>query len=168
MLMFAGFILMMCLWYVYPQAVSMIDVSGSFDPGYGINEINFHLDKERIPSNAILLSDLNAVMVCWLLLRGSFFFAISLFVIHKVIDVLKRVRQIKTFYIDNIQRFKTISRILFIGFIVSCFNFSYIAGDFRLGLTIAWSPLLFSMASLVLAEIFKEGKELLEDKNMIV
>lgn len=166
--MFIGFIIVMSLSLFYPQAVSAVEVTDSFDPGYGINEVNIHPDKDKIPAEAILLSDLNTIMACWLLLRGSFFFAISLFVIHKVMEILKGVRQIKTFYNENIQHFKNISRIVFIGFIVSCFNFSYMAGDFKLGLTIAWSPLLFSMASLVLAEIFKEGKELLEDKNTIV
>ncbi|MDZ7774078.1 MAG: hypothetical protein U5K31_15245 [Balneolaceae bacterium] len=67
---------------------------------------------------------------------------------------------------SNIQ---SIARLAFAGFLLGCFNFSLFEGSNpHLQLGIALGPLMLSLGSLVLAEIFKEGRQLLEEQDLIV
>ncbi len=166
--LFFVFVAAVIHWHFDPTFYSRVDVSNCFRPGYGVNDIIYYPASKSLPSDAILLSNLNHMMVYWLLLRGAFFVFLTVAILRKVILILQSLQNTRTFYIGNIGHFRSIASLAFLGFIMSCFNFSYLDNGLQFSFTIAFGPLLLAVASLVLAEIFKEGSQLMEDKNLII
>lgn len=154
-------------WHMNPEIFSIFEVSEAFKAGYGINDIRI-LTTENSPEYAVLLSELSAAILYWLYIRSVFFFAITWLMVKKIILVLGSIQSLQTFYQDNIEHFRDLAKLGFWGFLVSCFNIGFTDGDYQLNFSIVFGPLLFSMACLILSEVFREGKALLEDNNMIV
>ncbi|MEZ4772648.1 MAG: DUF2975 domain-containing protein [Bacteroidia bacterium] len=165
-LFFAGFAGILLHWHINPEAYCNVEISSGFKAGFGIQDIR--INKENLSADSLSLSQLSHVMVYWLLLRSSLFFILSLAIILRIKKILHSIRTIHTFYDENIRHFKVMGKWALAAFGLSCFNFYYQNGDFDLNFTIAFAPLLFSVACFVMKEIFTEGKNLLEDKNLIV
>lgn len=155
------------LWHFDPGILHRVEVTDSFQTGYGVHDIRYHLDGD-MPADAVQPSELSRGMVWWLWLRGGFFLVITVLILRTVLQVLRSIAGIHTFYHDNIGHFRRMARLGFIAFAVSCFNVSTLDGDFRIVLDIAFGPLLFAVACLVLAEVFREGEQLLQENNMII
>ncbi|MEL6358068.1 MAG: hypothetical protein AAFQ37_14180, partial [Bacteroidota bacterium] len=66
------------------------------------------------------------------------------------------------------QHLRFIGRLGLLIVIISAFNFYAGAGEVQFHFTIPFLPLLFSVGSFVLAQIFTQGKALVEDKNLII
>lgn len=167
-ILFIAFFLILFTGYYSSGILPNIELKQTFEPGYGVGGLQLHFDQKDVPVNALLLKDLNKGMFFWLLIRGSFFVILTILIVRKIIAILDSVREVKTFYEQNIRYFREIGWWALIGFIMSCFNFSYLDNQFTLLFDIAWGPLAFGIGCYVLAEVFKEGKELLEDKNAII
>ncbi len=155
-------------WHSSPETYRALEVTDAFKAGYGINDLQWKSGKSEPDENALYLSTLSAPMVYWLYLRTLIFFFITLRIIRETDHILRSIASLKTFYDQNQHHFRKIARSAFIAFPLSCFNFSYLYGNFQLDLKLVFAPLLLSIGSLVLAEIFSEGKELSEDQRMIV
>lgn len=154
-------------WHINMEAFSRVEVSEALKAGYGIKD--FRIISNIDPSNnAVLLSELNHGMIYWIYARGVFFFGITLLMVRKIISVLHSIKNLETFYSDNIEHFRVLARLGFIAFLVSCINFSYLNGELHISLSIVFGPLFFSVSCLILSEVFREGKTLLEDNNMII
>jgi hypothetical protein len=154
-------------WHFNPVAFSRVAMIAPFDAGFGMGNIEL-IDSAETTGDAVVLSDLSAAMMYWVYIRSVFFLGITLFMAWKIIAVLQSIEKLETFYTDNIQHFKVLAKLGFIAFAVSCANFGYVNGELKLSLTLALGPLLFSVACLILSEVFREGKALLEENNMIV
>jgi len=154
-------------WHFNPDAFSGVAMIAPFDAGFGMGNIEL-IDSAETTGDAVVLSDLSAAMMYWVYIRSVFFLGITLFMAWKIIAVLQSIEKLETFYTDNIQHFKVLAKLGFIAFAVSCANFGYVNGELKLSLTLALGPLLFSVACLILSEVFREGKALLEENNMIV
>lgn len=165
---FTAFIVMLIHWHFNPEGYGNVDVTNSFKAGFGVSDIKVYTGEKSQKAGEIMFSKLNHIMVYWLLLRASFFFGLTVAIIRRIVHILQSMKDISTFYHANINHFQTMAKYGFIVFFISCFNFSYINGEFDFHFTIAFGPLLFAMACLVLAAVFKEGKRLLEDQNMII
>jgi len=166
--LFLVFLAFIASSYFIPEALAPVTLNNPFNPGYGTVGLQLHPSVKNVPENAFQLSDLNGAMLAWMIIRQAFFVWITILIIKRIKKVIKSVEALKTFYQENIKHFKQIAKLAFVGFVFSCFNFSYIDGDFSFRLKIIWGPLILSMLCLLLTEIFKEGKQLLEDKNSII
>lgn len=155
-------------WHFDPAFFSQVEVTEGFRPGYGLGGFHVYLSGNQPPESAILLSETSYVMMYWLLIRGVFFYVLTIVIIKKIIRILESIRSLKTFYMDNIRHFRTLARYAFLGFIVSSVNFSYFDDELSILIGTAFGPLLVAAACMVLAEIFEEGRNLMEDKNLIV
>lgn len=164
--LFAALLLVAIYWHIDAKAFSAVGIS-EFTIGYGINDFQLYSEQE-IPADAMLLSELSHGMIYWIVIRGAFFFLVTLLIIRKMQSVLHSIENLKTFYSRNIKDFTDLARLGFVAFGVSCFNFSYLNGDLQVNVGLVLGPLIFGVACLVLAEVFKEGKALLEDKQMII
>lgn len=153
-------------WTVAPDQLSGINVSAGPDTGFGLNSID--IMGADSSTGTVNLGELNGFMVFWIFLRSTFFLGITILIVRKIMSVLKSIDKVQTFYGSNIQHFQDLSKLGFIAFIASGINFSYIEGSIQISLGLVAGPLLFSLACLVLAEVFREGKKLLEENNMIV
>lgn len=167
-LFFGLFTIIVIHWHIAPDNYNQLEVTDGFKAGYGVNAFQWKPSTVMTENLALRMSELPAVMVYWLYLRAVIFFTITLFIIREADYILKSVASLKTFYDQNEEHFRKIARWAFIGFILSCFNFSYLNQGFQLDFRLVFAPLLLSIGSLVLAEIFSEGKELSEDQRMIV
>jgi len=150
-----------------PNTYEKVEVTRSFKAGFGVS-MEYHPDDKKISNEAIMLNDLNAGMVWWLLIRTILFFGLMLLVLFRVLAVLKSVNSLNTFYDGNVHHFQFMAKLGLATVIISCFNFynTDVASD--INFTLPFGPAAFMLACLVMAEVFKEGKQLVEDKNMII
>ncbi len=167
-LFFGLFTVVVIHWHIAPDTYYQLEVTDGFKAGYGVNAFQWHPSSTITGKPSLQLSELPTAMIYWLYLRAVIFFAITLLIIREIDYILKSVASLKTFYDQNEEHFRKIARWALIGFILSCFNFSYLDTGFQLDFKLVFPPLLLSIGSLVLAEIFSEGKELSEDQRMIV
>lgn len=168
-ILLAGLLVLLAYWLLDPSALSSVEVAGIADTGYGIADFRFGVPPAEMNEDSIPMNELHPVMAGWLLVRGGIFFAITITIIRKAAEILKSIRSLKTFYAGNIRNFQFIARLAFAAFLLSSVNFGYAEdGVSRLQFGIAFGPLLLSVGSLVLAEIFKEGRQLLEEQDLIV
>lgn len=165
---FGLFTFLVIHWHISPEAYDQLDVTRAFKAGYGINDFNWKVGEFKPSENSLYMSQLPALMVYWIYLRAILFFSLTFLIIRETDQILRSIASLKTFYDRNEHHFRKIARWAFIGFLLSCVNFSYLDGDFQLDFKLVFAPLLLSVGSLVLAEIFSEGKELSEDQRMIV
>lgn len=166
-ILLAAFMVMIIYWHFDPAAFTSIEVSDSYKAGFG-SDMRYITSVSQVAPDAIYLSELSYPMMYWLIVRNVFFFGLYLIIIKKIIGILYSIESVQTFYEDNVRIFKDLAKLGFIGAAVSCFNFMYLAGEFNISLTIPFAPLLFAVSCLVMAEVFNEGRRLLEDKNLIV
>lgn len=84
--------------------------------------------------------------------------------------VLKSVSSFKTFIEANSEHFRRVGHILFALFFLNMFHFFQQSSDDDL--RVVWdadfSIIFFALGAYVLAMVFKEGKQLAEDQNLIV
>jgi hypothetical protein len=150
------------VWLINPESFSSIRIVNPAGAGFNIGTFKSGTEE------GIALSELTSGMILWLYFRGIFLAGIGLLIARKVLAILSSIEQLKTFYSGNIEHFRDLARIGFIAFLFSCVNVGYIEGVINLNFTLAVGPLMFSVASLVLSEVFREGKHLLEENEMIV
>lgn len=147
---------------ISPEVFSSVRLVDATDAGFGLGTF------KSGSAEGIAMSELTTGMIFWLYFRGIFFAGITLLIARKVLAVLSSIEQLKTFYSGNIEHFRDLARIGFIAFLFSCVNAGYINGVLNLGFTLAFGPLIFSVSCLVLSEVFREGRNLLKENEMIV
>ena len=162
-----AFIIFVIHWQVSPQSYQAVEVSQVFKPGYGVNGFHWVLNK-KASTQGIWLSELNPWMVYWLLLRGLVFIVLSFLITRAFQRILVSIHSIETFHQNNVKQFKIIARYGLIAFFFSVFNFSYIQGEFDINFHLATAPLLLTISSYVLAEVFREGNKLSEDQKLMI
>ena len=150
------------VWLIIPESFSSVRMVDPAGARFGTGTF------KTGSAEGIALSELTSGMIFWIYFRGIFFAGIGLLIARKVLAVLSSIKQLKTFYSGNIEHFRDMARIGFIAFLFSCVNVGYINGVINLNFTLAIWPLTFSVACLVLSEVFREGKHLLEENEMIV
>lgn len=149
-----------------PELYQQVILTQSFKAGWGINHIRICTDCAT-PTD-IVLGNLENSMRLWLFLRGSVFFVLACLITHKIRQILRSIRQLQTFYASNITHFKILAGYGAVAFVFSTFNCFWQAGAVSWHFTFPLGWLVFSAACLVLSEIFKEGKLLVEDNASIV
>ncbi|MBX2875528.1 MAG: hypothetical protein KTR30_25650 [Saprospiraceae bacterium] len=146
----------------FPQLV----INELFDAGYGLGRIKWCAT--CIGDHYLHFEDLQLSMKLWLLLRATLFFALAFLIVLELKKVLLSIRDTATFYRANYRSFSAIGNYGFLISLLSAFNF-YVQGDqSHFNLSIPFLELGFSLGSWVLADIFWEGKLLLDDNQSII
>jgi len=118
---------------------------------------------------SILLSEIVLGMKFWILLRLSIMGLLTILIIHFTIEILRSVRDLKTFHNQNTLHFRRIATSALVLFLINTFNFID-EGQYGIGLEIDF-PLhwvIIALFSLSLGEVFKEGQQLQEDKDAVI
>lgn len=163
---FAGFIIVLLHSSFSPETYQNWVLTEAFKAGWGIGE--FRICEACGGPNDVVLGEMPAAAKWWLGLRGTLFFVLMALIIRTFIKIINSVKSLNTFYRGNIQHFRQLARYGGLAFLLSAFNFSMLGGSWQLHLTLPFGPLLFTAACLVLAEVFREGEALAEDKASIV
>ncbi|MBO3697752.1 DUF2975 domain-containing protein [Roseivirga sp. E12] len=151
---------------IQPQALDNVIITDSVKSGVGFG--NVKICSACSVEGDVLLSDINTFSKLWLLARGSAFFLILFLVVNRILRILRSVASREAFYGGNIQNFKKMATYGFIATVISTFNFFYLHGIAQWHFTLPLAPLSFAIGCLVLAEVFKEGESLVEDKESII
>jgi hypothetical protein len=155
-------------WHFSPGLFNTVDITDTFRAGYGFGNIRLNVVESGDPGSGIMLSELNHFMIYWLFTIALFFQVLTILIILKVKSIHRSIRNINSFYTNNLKSFRTLVTYGFIALPFSVFNLIYLEGQLNFRFTIPFGTLILILSSQVLAEVFSEGKNLLEDKNMIV
>lgn len=167
-LLYVLFFIALVYWHFDRDALQLIDLNDAFQAGYGVNGIQVYQQEAQLPSNAILMSELSRGMMYWLFFRVTIFVALTILITRAALRIVYSIGSLKTFYQDNIRHLKAIALYAFIAFIFSTFNFIHFEGTSEWHFKTAFGPLILAVAARVLAEVFNEGKKLLEEQNLII
>lgn len=165
-LLFGGFVSLLLYSFLNPDAFQTVLISDAFRAGFGIGHLRICTDCAG--TGQWYLSELGPGMKSWLLLRGSIFFVLTLLIIRLFLRIIQSIQSASTFYAGNIQTFRQLARYGLVIAGISMFNF-FIQGEISdLHFSIPFTPLAFALGCWVLADIFEEGKVLMEDKHSII
>ncbi len=167
-LLYLSFLIAFVYWHFDQTAFQLVDLNDAFKAGYGVNGVQYYQHSAQLPSNAVPMSELSPGMMYWLFFRISIFVALTILITRSALRIVHSIGSLKTFYQDNIRHLRTIALYGFIAFVFSTFNFLSFEGQSNLFLKTAFGPLVLSVGALVLAEVFREGKNLLEEQNLII
>ena len=165
-LLFGAMIFALIHSHFQPERYQQVIINDSFKAGW--SQSNFYICQDCAQPDDIVLGSLSSGMKGWLAIRNTLLFGISLLIIRRVLQILRSVKNIQTFYAGNIDHFRALAYYGVFIFLLGTFNFLYLDGHITWYFKLPLGPLGFSAACLVLAEVFKEGKLLLEDKNAII
>ncbi len=115
-----------------------------------------------------MLSELSYVSIYWLYIRTALFILLTLLILRSIFQVLRSISHAETFHKANAHHFRSIGSYTLILFVLGSFNFGMYQGEGQFFFQLAFGPLLFALAAFVLAEVFREGSKLQEDKNLVV
>ncbi|MEO1053128.1 MAG: DUF2975 domain-containing protein [Bacteroidota bacterium] len=155
-------------WHFSKGYYDHIEVSQTFKAGFGMGDVQVLLPHHVRHEGMIMLSDLNNYLFYWLLVRAMVFVALVFLIVRSILQVLHSMKSVRTFHEGNIKHFRRISLFSFIATLFSVFNFGLIRGELMIYLDLPFGPLLFALGAYVMAEVFKEGKLLLEDQQLMI
>jgi hypothetical protein len=164
-ILFILFLIFLIYGLLSSDSSGSILLKDTFKAGMGVG--NFVLC-DNCNEEGFYLHELSNSMILWLMIRGSIIFIIYLAIIGRILNILQSIKTKQTFYIENIKNFRLLTRYGVIMVLIGFFNFINHEGQNSFQLTIPFGPIMFTMACWVLAEIFREGKELSEDNKSIV
>lgn len=164
LLFFISFLGILVHWHINPVFYNNWYIEGGFQAG--MNSLNLVISDIEI--TGIPLGKLSPGMMYWIFFRTALIIVLSMAATWKMLKVLKSIGSLNTFYVNNIIAFRRLALIGLIISFISFFNFYSTEGSTQWHLTLPFGPLLFASACLVLSEVFKEGKHLLEDSNSII
>ncbi|MFD2725505.1 DUF2975 domain-containing protein [Hyunsoonleella rubra] len=150
--------------YIFPETYSDLKI---LNDG---NLSTFHICTEcDIKTSSTLFTEIGPGMKLWILLRESARVFLIILCIHKMIKILKSVRDYKTFHSKNTLYFRQIAKYTLVLAFFGTVNFID-EGQHGIGLEIGlpFSELVFALFSLSLSEVFKEGQLLQEDKDAMI
>ena len=154
-------------WMVDPMAYVEWEVVNDPSAAFTMDRLNI-CNPCTNGADPIGLNELPDFIRYWILFRMLFFSVLFYLFIRKILEILTSMQSINTFYEGNIGYFKSLSRYAIFGWVVSCISFSFQDGRIGMTLQLNFGLLLFAIACSLLSEVFKEGKILLDDKNMII
>lgn len=103
----------------------------------------------------------------------NYFKAIAiLFLIYSIIrqigKVVRSVKEFRTFHQVNIIAFKKIGKYCLLIFFLSIFNYWKIGDYSRASVSLYPTPILISLLAFFLSEVFKEGKEVMQENELTI
>ena len=119
-------------------------------------------------STQIFLTDISIWMKIGFIVQIMIHFAVFWFILKEIIKILTSIQDSKTFYEGNVSSFKKLSHYGIILIIISAIKIGFISEVSNLSLSIPIGPIIFTIGCYLLADIFEEGKFLMEENKSIV
>ncbi len=167
LVMASGFLIVVIHWHFSPESYSSVKLNNGFKAGFGVGGFEWNTTELSEDPTGLFLNQLKPLMMYWLFFRAMVFSVILVLVFKKLISILNSIESLSTFYDSNISGFRSIGKYMAVASVFSFFNISHI-DDWNIHFVIPWVPLIICLWAYILAEVFSEGKTLLEDKNLIV
>jgi hypothetical protein len=91
-----------------------------------------------------------------------------LFAVKEFLNIIESVKSLETFQQRNVQSFQKIYKYLFVIFILSSIRIVNAQEANLFSYSLQFTPLILSVAALIMAEIFKQGNQLLEENQLTI
>lgn len=119
-------------------------------------------------NKGLTMDKMNTASLYITYLRISCLFVLLFLATREFEKIMKSVRNLSTFQDANFNSFRRIGRYALIYFFVASF-YTYEFSDIGYsGFNISFTPLIVMLFAFIMAEIFKEGSTLLEDKELTI
>ena len=152
-------------WHLAPATYHRIDTGVSFKAEYG-TKVRLLLNDQKPVGNR--MSDLSWRSMAWLYLRTMAFIVIFLGIFWYCCQILLSIKDMNSFHKANITYFRRLGYLFLIASLLASGNVNWEYGLSSLHLSPQIGGLAFCLAAFVMAEVFSEGKKLLEDKRSII
>lgn len=163
-LVFAVIVIIMIHWHLDKSFYEQLYLMNGFQSG--TDSFNLILSSDKLTN--VSLADLSSSMLIWQGVRTLIFVGLAIYSVWIYLKIFKSIRNLKTFYDDNIRSFRILAWIGLVASGFAFFNFGELNGEWTWNYTIPFRPLIFSVISLVLSEVFKEGKNLQEETKSFI
>jgi hypothetical protein len=133
-------------------------------------------DKWESPYNEVyVLGKLTTTTIYLIYFKFTCIFALLFLSIKEFQNIIQSVKRLDTFRLNNILSFRKIGKYLILYFMLTLLFFTltfknslyFGQGGFS-QTSISFTPLLFALISFILAEIFKEGNKLQQEKDLTI
>ncbi len=144
-----------------------------YDHVYLVNGFKAGLDTINLTlSDAVLtnqsLGSLSPSNLYWLVLRSVIILILGLYILRVLLQIVKSIKNMETFYIQNIKSFNKLAFVGILSSLIVFFNFEFVSGEVNWHFTIPLPQILATAICLILREVFKEGMKLYKDSATIV
>ena len=152
-------------WHIDREAYSYIPIQVMGNSAYVKVTWTSAVAGTNITNTIATLNNISASTLYILYLQLMAVGILVLLVLREFTQVIRSVKRIQTFVYQNIWSFKKIGMYLFWVFLLSGVQYSIFKESDLFGLYVHLTPLLLSLLSYTLSEVFKEGNTLLEENN---
>lgn len=132
----------------------------------GLSSFNLTLSTDK--TTGVSLGQLSSGVLLWQISRAIFLLLLAAYSTKTMISVFNSVKDLKTFYEENIRAFKKLVVAGGIATVIASFNFGTIDEVISWNFSIPFRPIIYTSICYVLSEVFKEGKKLQEESNSFV
>ena len=164
--LFTAFTVLITWSLLDPEVFTYLAVTDAFQSGAGVG--NFRICSSCPEASTVFLSGVSVGMKVWLWVRATAFFLLVFLILRTIQKIIRSIQSRDTFFEGNIKSFKTIAGYGFLFALLSSFNFYSDETGTNWHFSIPFVPVAFAVACLLLADIFREGQLLTEDKHYIV
>lgn len=135
----------------------------------GSTSYKIHVDgKSPDDSDVFVLNKLKLSSLYFNYLKFNAFLLLIYLCVKEFQKVIDSVKKIKTFQKVNVSSFKKIGKYLLIISVLMGYSSFTFQGGGKSGFHIYFTPLVLSLLAYIMAEIFKEGNNLLEEYKLTV
>lgn len=160
---FGTFLIAFVYWHVDSGVFNNWYINSPYQAGTA----SFSISQSSHPQS-IAINDIEGFTLYWQMARIASFFLLVYLILHQALQVLKSARGEGAFHENCSRNFRQMALLGLIYAILYSFNMGTFAGETLLNLKLPFSPLLFTMACLVLSAIFQEGNRLSNDSKSII
>jgi hypothetical protein len=153
--------------FVYLHVDAAVFENWHINSPYQAGTASFRVSQSSNPQS-MAVSDIEGLTLYWQMARLASFFLLVYLILHQALQVLKSARGVGAFHEDCSRNFRHMAFLGLIYAILYSFNLGTFAGETLINLKLPFSPLLFTVACLVLSAIFQEGNRLSNDSKSII
>ena len=132
----------------------------------GLDSFRLKISHDHLP--VISLADVSNGTIYWILIRNSIIIIIFILIVKKMLDILRSIRDLNTFYEGNVTAFRQLALLSLLSALVAFFNFGAVGEEIIWNFTVPFKPIISTAICLTLSEVFKEGKRLFDDSKTII
>ena len=156
-------------WHINPEYFSKYNLApNSYKPGFGFSYTPGWVNLNPTEKDPFVLSKLTHSGLYFIYFQISATLILTFLSLKEGLNIVSSVKLMETFRSKNIVSFQKIARYQFFIFILSSFIVVSAKDAHYHSFHIAFMPLGYMVIAYVLAEIFKEGKDLHEENQLTV
>ena len=157
---------------VSPESYENVDINSKFnDSGIFLRSTSYKIHvngKAPEDSDVFVLNKLKWSSLYFNYIKFSLLLLLIYLCVKEFQKIIDSVKEIKTFQKVNVSSFKKIGKYLLIVSVLMGYSSFTFQGGGKSDFYISFTPIVLSLLAYIMAEIFKEGNNLLEENKLTV